>query len=660
MTTFGWIVISVLSLMTLYLLFNLVSEVLLNKKLIKFKQKIEHQTYKVSHMIIFKKAYQVALSVIVVFTLAISGVFNNHIITEHQRTMTLAHQVGSKEKLLSIIEQDDSSNRYFFGPEVDVAFESAPDDQDRGFIDTNTQVDGVNEADIIKTDGQYIYYASKYQQSINVVLVNESYEVEILDRIDLKDVYTENIYLLEDYIIVVGYTYDTMPYQYIEGSFWLDWIYRAPTGTILIIDRSEHEIIYELETDTYFFDHRVIGDMMYLVSTKHLYIDDDELRPTFKESINDTTFKTFVDYDDIYYYDDMISSTLTVITSVDLNAFSYQTQAFVGHVNHIYVDENSMYTAYNYYDYQTELSQSTYYSTIVKFDIEHEDKTITYKGGKTLYGHIQNAYWMDEHNDYLRVVTSQSWPAKNRLYVLQEDIYEDKLNIVSSIANGLGLEGETVRSVRFHQTYAQVVTFLQTDPLYTIDLTDPYQPFILDDPILEEGFSTYMHMWNSDYHLIGFGFDATSDGRVTGLKLSAYDKRLAEPLETYSFASDDSNGFSYSFSEATYNPKALMIDPNRGIVGFPMSMYKNTSSEHYYESSFVIFFIDFNSDQIISNPIFIRHDQTEYYTQVERGIYIENIFNGLVTDRYIYTFSNEQIVVFHIESDMIIQKEYLI
>ena len=118
-------------------------------------------------------------------------------------------------------------------------------------------------------------------------------------------------------------------------------------------------------------------------------------------------------------------------------------------------------------------------------------------------------------------------------------------------------------------------------------------------------------------------------------------------------------GFSYSFSEAIYNPKALMIDASRGIVGFPMNLYRYTESSYYYESSFVIFFIDFDSENVISEPIFISHDQTDYYMQVDRGIYIENIIDDIVVDRYIYTFSYEQVLVYHIESDMIIQKEQL-
>lgn len=661
MTTFGWIVISVLSLVVLYLMYNFVMEFILNKKLSRFKHKNHSNGMKVSQVIMFRKAYQVALGMLLVFTLGISGIFEDKIILDNQKVLTQAHQVGSKSKLLSLLDIN-TDDWYYYVPESEL--ESTADDFDqssesRDYIGTNEQVDGVSEADIIKTDGNYIYYASRYYQQINVVFVNEDYEVEVLDSIDLGDVYTEDMYLTDEYIIVIGYTYQTSPYEYEVGAFFLDWYYRAPSGTVVIVDRDTNEIVYEVETDAYFFDHRVIENQMYLVSTKYIYNTDEELRPQFTETKNSNKEDSFVDYDDIYYYEDVTSKSMTVITSIDLELLTYDAQAFLGHVSQIYVDQDNIYTAFNYYEYADESYTTSYFSKIIKFSIDPVDQSISYQGGQTVIGHILDQYWMDEYEGYLRVVTTEFSLDINRLYILEEDLYEDKLNIVSKIDESLGLENENVKSVRFNKDYVQVVTFEQTDPLYTIDLSDPLNPFIKENPIKEDGYSTYMHVWNEDYYLIGFGFDATPEGQVTGMKLSAYDTRLDKALDTYSFASDKEAGFSYSFSEAIYNPKALMIDASRGIVGFPMNLYRYTESSYYYESSFVIFFIDFDSENVISEPIFISHDQTDYYMQVDRGIYIENIIDDIVVDRYIYTFSYEQVLVYHIESDMIIQKEQL-
>ncbi|MCD4826973.1 MAG: beta-propeller domain-containing protein [Acholeplasmataceae bacterium] len=663
MTTFGWIVISVLSSFVGYLIFNLIKEYVINKKLNQFRVKNNMTRIILSPMIYLKKAYQIVLATMLVAVVGVSGVFSPDIRLDNNKILTQAHQVGSKAKLLSLLEtQNRNYNQVDGFPEAALGDDlDAMVDQERDFIDTNSQVDGVSEADIIKTDGNYIYYASRYYQNINVIYVDQDYHVDVLADIDLGDVYTDNMYLTEDYIVIIGYTYDETPYQFIEGDMVFGWVYREPSGTVIVIDRETYEIAYQLETDAYFYDHRMIDDQIYLVSSKYVYEELDELRPRFIETKNSNEKTSYVGYDEIYYYEDVIASNMTVLTSINLSDFSYDAQAFVGYVSQLYVNETSIYTVYNYYKYTLDVdeSQNGPYAQILKFNINQENATISYQGGQIIKGHVVDQYWMDEYEGYLRVVTSNSWPAKNRLYILEEDLSEDVLNIVSTIDENLGLEGETVKSVRFNKDYAQVVTFLQTDPLYTIDLSDPLNPFIKDDPIIEEGYSTYMHIWDEDNHVIGFGFDATEDGRITGLKLSAYDTNQVEPLETYSFASNPEQGYSYSFSEAIYNPKALMIDASKGIVGFPMNSYHYDTQNYYYESAFVIFFIDFDSSNIISEPIMITHDQSEYYMSVDRGIYIENIVNDVVTDRYIYTFSYLQVVVYHVESDMIIQKETL-
>ena len=169
---------------------------------------------------------------------------------------------------------------------------------------------------------------------------------------------------------------------------------------------------------------------------------------------------------------------MTVITSIDLDLLTYDAQAFLGHVSQIYVDQDNIYTAFNYYEYDDESYTTSYFSKIIKFSIDPVDQSISYQGGQTVIGHILDQYWMDEYEGYLRVVTTEFSLDINRLYILEEDLYEDKLNIVSKIDEGLGLENENVKSVRFNKDYVQVVTFEQTDPLYTIDLSDPLNPFI--------------------------------------------------------------------------------------------------------------------------------------------------------------------------------------
>ncbi len=114
MTTLGWMIISSLSLVVLYLLYNLIQEALMNKKLNKFKGRVTGVKTKVTQVLLYRKAYQVVLAAMLVFTLSISGIFREGIILENQKLLTQAHQVGSKSKLLSLLDELQSRNDYNF------------------------------------------------------------------------------------------------------------------------------------------------------------------------------------------------------------------------------------------------------------------------------------------------------------------------------------------------------------------------------------------------------------------------------------------------------------------------------------------------------------------------------------------------------------------
>jgi len=205
-----------------------------------------------------------------------------------------------------------------------------------------------------------------------------------------------------------------------------------------------------------------------------------------------------------------------------------------------------------------------------------------------------------------------------------------------------------VKSVRFNGDIGQIVTFETHDPLYTVDLSDPTNPVIQANPIEENGYSTYLHVWNQDNYLVGFGFDADIQGFITGLKLSAYDTNLTTALDTYSFSDDDANT-TWSYSEAIYNPRALLINVEKGLFGFPVSSYNwdlvvdetGDYYSYYYHTYYYIFQIDFSSGDVIGDPIIIEQDASEYYNYIDRGVEIEN---------KIYTFSRNQVVVYDLDT----------
>jgi len=663
MTLTGWIIVSLLSVVVLVFGYRFISDILWNTKLGKFHKTNHVVVPKVSGLYWLKRSYGLVLSSLLVVATVSTGAFNIPI-TMGDRVLVNATPVQSLSNLMKIIGDANASpwwNDFFRGniaidgiqPEMDASGDysgSTP----RDYIGTNTQIEGVDEADIVKTDGYTIYYASRYQNKIRVIDILDDHTAELQADLDLGDLYTDALYLTETQLVVIGYIYTVVPYEYIEGSDYFGWAYISYSGAVRVYDRTTMELEYTLETDSNFYEHRLIGNSLFLISSKSIHTD--ELRPLFKETVGEEdTVTNYLPYEDIYYFKDMPIYSMTVVTGIQLETYEVTSQAFLGSVSEIFASEDSIYTVNSYYTY-TLLNEYRNYSQIVKYDLDTVSAKITYVGEARVEGYVGDQYWMDEFNGYFRVVTSTWWPTHNALYILQEDDDTDVLNVVGSITEGLGKVNEQVKSVRFVGNTGYVVTFEQTDPLYRIDLSDPSAPIIVS-AIEEPGYSTYMHVWDEEQgYIVGFGFSADTNGRVNGLKISAYDTSdplITEPLESYQLnAQDEENIYSYSYSEASYNPKALMVSPTHGIIAFPVMsfryFYDNEKNDYSYSyvSQFMVFYIDFSAEQIISDPIIITHEETYYYAGIDRGVYI----NG-----HIYTLSYTEMKIFDLMNQVVLE-----
>ncbi len=653
MTLFGWIIVSVVSVIVILFGIRFAKDIIWNQKLGKFQKSKSVVIPKIPRLYWIKRSYGFVLSSLVLLTVVASGAFAIPNMLDG-RTLLNAVPVGSKSTLLRLIEDTSDSDWYsgvFFNGGLEDALDSpeadgASQSSTRDFIGTNVQVDGVDEADIVKTDGNTIYYATRYYNEVRIIDVNLDGTVEPQANLDLGDMYTDSIYITDTQLIVIGYIYTYIPYVYEDGSDHYGWTYASYTGAVYVYDRETMELDYKLETDSNFYQHRLIGDSLFLISNKSLYTD--ELRPEYKETLGGNLSVSHLGYDSIYYFDDVPVYNMTVVTGIKLSTYELTSQAFLGNVSQIFASTDAIYTVNNYSSWTLNTHEN--HVQIVKYALDAENATVTYVGQKELPGYIGNQYWMDEYDGYFRVVTSSWDPIHNELYVLEEDDNTDELRIVGAIRDGLGKENETVKSVRFNEEEAYVVTFEQIDPLYTIDLSDPSQPEITST-IEEPGYSTYLHVWDDANHLIGFGFSADLTGRVTGLKISAYDTTQTLPLDDYQLNNQDDEGiFSYSYSEASYNPKAMMISPEKGIIAFPIMSwsYDQTpeSWDYSYVSQYLVFYIDFSAEQIISDPIVISHDASEYYIGIDRGVYIDGI---------IYTLSYRQLVSFNLETKSVLE-----
>ncbi|HNX16628.1 MAG TPA: beta-propeller domain-containing protein [Bacilli bacterium] len=603
---------------------------------------------------------------------------------------TQLKEVGSKSKLLSLIDEAQQSQYGGMGETGDVDVNVTPggtkSDQ-RDYTGTNVQVEGVDEGDIVKTDGYQIYYAPRYMNRVHIFNVDDDHVINYQGGIDLGDTFTDALYLLDNYLVVVGYTFDSYksggcPIYYdgddlacIEMMWWY------PTGTVIVFDRDTLQIVYQIETDSNFLDHRLIEDSLFLVGHKYLYAYDQqtELRPQF--FINGSATPEYVDYSKIFYFEETPANGMTVLTGIKLNddpnQIEYSATAYLGagySYKQIYVSLNNLYVAdTNWISTENSYGQTM---TISQFSIDIDAADMTFVGAAIVEGGMLNQFAMDEYDGYLRVATTYqgaTWKSvsgyywydyervvSNHLYILKIDPENQTFDLIAHLSEGLGKPGESIKSVRFIEEQAYIVTFLQTDPLYIIDLSEPSAPTITDEVHLL-GFDTYQHPWGEN-RLLGLGYQADEQGMVEGIKLTAYNVAAgsASEIQTYELTvnhTESQSNWTYSYSEALWNHKALLVSVDHGIFGFPVQAYEygyTTDGESEgeqnwysnYHSYYYLFKVDFTKESPIAEPIIIEHANSEqYYVNVDRAVMI---------DGFVYTLSDRQVITYDLNTSTLV------
>jgi uncharacterized secreted protein with C-terminal beta-propeller domain len=211
---------------------------------------------------------------------------------------------------------------------------------------------------------------------------------------------------------------------------------------------------------------------------------------------------------------------MTVIAKFDLQTHRFEgTVATVNGTERVYVSSDTLYlTSANYPSY---IGFSLFYDreTIYKFSLGEE---MDYQAKGTVDGKMLNEFSMSERDGYLRLATtSEGWDGnglQNRLYILRQD---GESLVETGRLEGLGKEGERIKGIRFIGEKAYIVTFRQKDPLYLIDLHDPFNPQV-SGSLQVDGFSSYIHPVG-DRYLLTLGRDADETGNIKGFMIQLYD-----------------------------------------------------------------------------------------------------------------------------------------
>lgn len=501
------------------------------------------------------------------------------------------------------------------------------------YSETNIQIEGVDEPDIVKNDGKYIYVVSGKK----VIIVNAypAENMEILSEIEF-DNYVNNIFINDDKLIVFS-----QGNEYIENEADIVCI-RAPCGgystqkTMILVydiaDREEPELKNEFVGDGSYRDARMIGDYVYVVSSNYIYPDRIVL-PMFE--VNGV--KESVDVQEIRYFDNYDSGyVFSSIMSIDLDGGDFEREVFLtGNTNTLFVSENNIYLTgtkqIRYEDYQERMiedvilkilprSERNQVEDVLDSDMEVYEKMneigeIVQDYSSSLVGDERSEFdreleeKLEEFQKDIAKETEKtiihkieinegdiSYKAKGEapgtvLNQFSMDEHEGNLRIATTTGgwrvNNLNhlfvldedldiigsvedlAKDERIYSVRFIGDKAYMVTFRQVDPLFVIDLSNPNKPEVLGF-LKVTGFSSYLHPYDEN-HIIGIGKEATEQGRVQGVKIALFDiSDFENPKEVAKYEVEEK----WSDSNALYDHKAFLFDRDKNLLVLPMSYSK--------------------------------------------------------------------------------------
>ena len=478
------------------------------------------------------------------------------------------------------------------------------------YSETNEQVAGVSEGDIVKTDGKHIFAMSPYGGTIRIIRANEA-DLEVISTITYDSIMGTEFYLIgEDRLAIIGTeyvptSYLPVPHRSIESansdnieiSYETDDIapYDIEPGyigwysqnfTILLIydisDRANPTEYRRISMDGWNVSTRVVGDVVYLVTNKNMWsipyseANSPSILPYLRDSAAGEDYEPLA-FDCIYYIPDTTDSSYMLIGAVDVYSDDpFSPTAYLGAGSNMYMSQNAMYvTKTRYSDTRDSFSSWQTWrelTDILRFSIN--GSTITYTGMGTVDGSPINQYSMDEHKGFFRIATTD-WNAGTYVTTLHTETMET-VGRTDALA-----PGERMQSSRFMGDMAYVVTFENMDPLFTIDLSDPYNPKILGE-LKIPGFSQYLHPVG-DGLMLGIGRDTqelyTRDSsgvetivgfRDVGMKISLFD--VSDPFSPKEI---DTLPLGEGWAEVSNNPRALMSDRSRNIFGFMIESWSS-------------------------------------------------------------------------------------
>lgn len=540
----------------------------------------------------------------------------------------------------------------------------------KDYSTTNIQVENVDEADIVKTDGDYIYSIS--EDNVIITDVKDPKQPKVVATIKSEDDdIPEDIILYKDKLVVIS----------TKGNQTQRYYYNNRMNTVVkiynITSREKPVLTKSYEMYEPYYTSRCIDNVLYVISSGNLRKEDDEIVVGY----NEDNMEKEMSIDKIKYLKDVKTTKQTLISTVDLNneTADIKLDSYLMNISNAYVSENAIYLLNQKYnndskipikllfgfkgvfgleDYYEMDSESGYYTEIYKFDIK---ENVEYKAKTKVKGKTINQYSLDEKDNHLRIALYDN--DGSRVSIFDEDLKQ--IGISDNVA-----KGEKMYSSRFIGDKVYFVTYKTIDPLFVMDLSNEAKPKVLGK-LKIPGYSTYLHPYDEN-HIIGIGMETkeiinrnsngkviSTTAKVVGMKMALFDvSNVNSPVQISSVVIGDSR----TTSAILTNPKALLFSKEKSLIAIPVNNYSQdfevTLSNNYETmiNNYTKYSKPYNAEGYFVYNInvqdgfklkgVITHEKTNatyYYSN-------SKLLRGLYIDNNLYTVSETMIKVNELDS----------
>ena len=539
---------------------------------------------------------------------------------------------------------------------------------------TNIQVENVDEADITKTDGDYIYSLS--ENNVIITDVREPEQMKIAAKISesSSNIVPEDLILEANQLVII--------YEKMKSASSYE---RAEDTKVVIYDitnREEPKKMKSYELEQPYYTSRCIKGKLYVIASGRLKKENNNIVTYYQED------EKQIDpgFNEISRIKDIDTDNQTILSMMDLNNIeeNVKISSYLMNIENAYVSENNIYLLEERYksrysdtpeildifgwkgligafdDKDLEEGEYGYRTEIYKFNLL-EDGSIKFDKKTSEKGKTINQFSIDEYKNNLRVALDDN--EGSRVVVFDKNM--KKIGQTESVA-----KGEKMYSTRFLGEKAYLVTYQTIDPLFVIDLSNPTEPKVLGE-LKIPGYSTYLHPYDEN-HIIGIGMQTeekvnrnasgkvtSTTASITGMKMALFDvSDVNNPVQI----SETIIGDRRTTSAVLTNHKALLFSKEKQLLAIPVNNYEEdfaiqTSTKNYgtminnytnYNKPYIAegyFVYQINVEDGINLKGTITHEKAKstYYrtqTRLLRGLYIEN---------NLYTVSEDYIKINQLE-----------